>query len=253
MHSVSAGSSCGYMRVRSHAWPLASARRQRAGTAHESQAAAAAIMFGCCSAIPSRWPGLLNAINTVCMESCCLGSCKHRGAAGLQWKAAAASKDVDRWQAQSCTVTIVPWRHRCASGRAPAGLHCGLACDESTAAAPDEGGVAHRSNPFEGVVQSDEGCSRYRNVWTVRQVQQALKLLRQVPHIFSRTPAGRYVSVCCRCQSRSSSPKVHSCAESASLSTFVCAWPRVPLASRGLHAAAQRARCPASPRPGPGK
>jgi hypothetical protein len=44
-HSDRAGCSCGYRRVRSDVWPLASARRQSEGTAHESQAAAAAINF----------------------------------------------------------------------------------------------------------------------------------------------------------------------------------------------------------------
>lgn len=51
--------------------------------------------------------------------------------------------------------------------------------------------MPHRSNIPQAVVQRNNGCCSYREVWAFHQVQQALKLFEEFPHVSASIPAGQ--------------------------------------------------------------
>ena len=154
-----------------------------------------------------------------------------------------------RWQAQACALAITE-KHMAAAKHLPVIIAAWLAT--STAAALSDGGLV-APQQYHG----SGGTERRRPP----QLSQGLDLpsgpggpgtpQTGPTHLCPHTC--RVVSVVCwRCQGCSSMSEVHSCAYCASMSIVMNAWPRVPLASHGLHTGAQKARCPALFRPGPG-
>jgi hypothetical protein len=205
MHSACAGCSCDAMRGRSARGLLASARMQRAGTAHGSQAAATAITPGRWTADPSRWPGEHIASVTCSGLPGTLGSCKH--SSPVPWEAAAPPLDAVSGALSRRRKSLHDersWHGLKTSSPIYAVLTLALRLRSTdhheAAAAPDAGRASHLDAMPDAVMQRNDRCCSNVDAWTFHQVQQALEVFEEVPFLFDTTPAGRYVSECRRCQ-----------------------------------------------------